>query len=204
MKYLSKIAFIITLSLTLFACNTDDDINLSEEQLILQEYRPDLLKLIDLSSKKINTTDNGDIYSHRILGNEEKYLFKDYNGDYSIVTILSNEIRYENLTSKNKIVEDKILNFNINYNLEEEIKMVDFSTVEIFNVSSVGYTQKYANSCKSDFWLDMALCAAGAAGIAASDGPLPFADALAVSYMAACTVRAGRTLDRCNGIDPIL
>lgn len=204
MKNLSKIALVIALNLIFFACNTDEDVNLSEEQLILQEYRPDLLKSIDLSSKRISTTDNGDIYSHRIISNNEKYLFKDYNGDYSIVTILNDKIQYENLTSKNRIVENKTINFTISYNPKEGIKMVDFSNIEIFDISLNGSLSRKMDTCESDFWLDMALCTAGAVGIAASDGPLPFADALAVSYMTACTVRATRTMDRCFGLEPFI
>lgn len=187
----------ILLILTYIGCNKNSEFKiLTEEQQVLNLHKPELVEFLDLSTKKVHQIDKKKIVSYKILNKKNYYLFKDGNNDFSIVEITDNEIIYENLTTKNDLVNGKILNFSF-----EEDRSINFSKIEVKDKLLLSKT---SSSCESEFWLDVGLCTIGAATIAASDGPLPFMDGVAVTFFSGCFVRATQVMDRCNGIDPVL
>ena len=198
MKRIKYILILLISLITYIGCNKNSELEiLTEEQQMLNKYKPELLRFLDLSSKKINATDKGDIISFKLLNEEDNYLFKDYNNDYSIVKITDDKVTYENLTAKRDFVAGKILNFSF----EEKNKSINFKKVEVKNKL---FLAKINDGCEGEFWLDVGLCTVSAAAISLSDGPLPFMDAVAVTYYTGCVVRATQVMDRCNGLEPYL
>lgn len=201
-NYIFRMLVISIFLVTFNSCYENDTIEiLIEDQLILKDYKPELMNFLDLSSKIITETDNGDIISYKLTNLEGNYLFKDYNNDYSLVYITNDKIIYENFTTKSNIIYGEILHFSFVEDIDYKYKVVNFSKIKSLNKNE---SAKLDISCEDDFWLDVGLCSISAGAIALSDGPLPFADAIAVTYFSGCLVRAGRSMDRCNGIDPIL
>ena len=197
MKNILSIINVVVLFLFLTSCSENETMNQTMEQQILETYKPELLNLLDLNSKKTINTVYGDITSFKINSEKESYLFKDYNNNYSIATISNDIISHESLTSENVLFMHKTLNFNFSKKANDKFKIIDFSNIEILDKSKEIAGRSSDSSCESEFWLDTGLCSVAAVGIAASDGPLPFADAVALTFFTACFHRANLTLSRC-------
>ena len=186
-----KAVSLLTALIIISSCNNEEHINFSEDQLLLGELNPELVNLVDFDTKGTYSSENGNIVYYKIKDKNNSFLFKDYSGDFSIVDILENEKFIYTGISK-----DINLNFEMTYNKEYDTKIVNLKST-LNNQISKQLLRKGSTSCSTGYAVDLGLCLIGAAGIAASDGPLPFADALAVTFGVACGVRAADTLGAC-------
>lgn len=88
------------------------------------------------------------------------------------------------------IVEEKNYTFDLVYDEEFDALIPDFD-------GSFDYTPYADNRCKGQLILCTGLCTLSAAAIAASDGPLPFMDAVAATYWVGCQGKCVVDYDLC-------
>uniref|UniRef100_UPI004049E868 hypothetical protein n=1 Tax=Gelidibacter sp. TaxID=2018083 RepID=UPI004049E868 len=111
---------------------------------------------------------------------------KDFNS-IGVVDIRDIDfIKYVNVSKINEIFSFALI-FNNDYD----------TIVPDFNVDYFTALNRGDDRCQGNLMLCTGTCTLGALGIAASDGPLPFADALAVSFWVGCNAHCVSSFDLC-------
>jgi|TARA_B110000238_G_C16040036_1_gene401468 hypothetical protein len=190
LKKTKTISLLIILTL-ISSCTSEENIITNEDQIALESLKPELISSIDFNTKTTYKTDNGDIVYYKIKNNDNSFLFKDYMGNFSVIDILNNDkFNYIGISKELK------LSFEMNYNEKYKTKIVNLEST-LNNQISNQLLKKSSSSCSTRYGIDLGMCLISVAGIAASDGPLPFADVLAISYGVACGVRAADSYGDC-------
>lgn len=163
--------------------NTSDEVNKTISNS--NQMKSGDISDFDLTNEYVLNTDYGVLVYYKSLSENEKYLFKDQNGSFSQIIIQpKGKFNYFNFDSELE------LNFESKFNEELGFEIVDLSNYSVYRGNS-------GCNCETSLALDLSMCIISAAAIAASDGPLPFMDAAAISYGVACGTRAGLAHEDC-------
>lgn len=188
--------FLIAVSLLInFSCSNEELANpetINEDLLLIEKERNDLVDLFDFSNKNVLLTESGKLEYYEMLENDNSFIFKDDQNNLSLVSILKNgKYLYEGINTDLNFEFESIYDKKLGHNV------VDLS---VLNNHFNSINQKSSSNCDTNLALDYGLCLVFAAAIAASDGPLPFMDAAAVTYGTACMARAALAYEDCvNG-----
>lgn len=178
------------MSIILISC-TDNQENfteiLTEDQVYVKNIDPILFSIVNFESKKEFETEFGVYYIYNLKDNNKSYLIKDTKNNFSLVTNNGEKISHKYI--ENEVVSE----FDFKLNNDYGYKMIDTSKYK----ANYNLFQKNAIGCEGDYWISVGICAIGAVAIAASDGPLPFADAVAATFLIGCEHTAFRSLQMC-------
>ena len=181
---LAFLPFFVMLNCTSDESNVNENIEQNKNISLIQRNRGDLSEF-DLTNENILNTEYGSLVYYNSFFDDNKFLFKDQNNSFSQITIQPNgKFNYYNFDSELE------LNFESEFDDDLGYEVVDLTSYKVDSHSS-------ECNCESILALDMGICLISAAAIAASDGPLPFADAAAISYGVACGVRASLAHEDC-------
>lgn len=192
MKKLFKIITLL-LFVGVLNCSSDENMVNTNKEVLNSNHMMKSTDItdFDLTKENILNTEFGILHYYNSLSESNKFLFKDQYGSFSQIIIQPNgKFNYFNFDSKLE------LNFKSTFDEDLGYEIVDLTSYRLPPPSGSGC------DCETTLALDMGLCLLSAAAIAASDGPLPFMDAAAVTYGTACMARAGisheNCVDNCN------
>lgn len=207
---LQKFILIFSLSIFIISCSSDNNENNSLENISLDDNLelfksnfPNQFDNLNFESKKVGNTEtdllnkeiNGIALNYKSIEIKSKgrisgyYIEFEDKGHYIDISS-QNKIRYFNVNNPKEYSE-----YNMVIDEKSGVKVPDFTENMPYGLTIPNGDFQQKVNCDCDNCpaavACVVTCGISAVAIAVSDGPLPFMDALAVTFMASCTTGCG-------------